>query len=237
MHQWGPSASKNYCAKGIISLLWRHNGPDGVSNHQHRDCLLNRLFRRRSKKTSKLRVTNEFPAQRVSNAENVSIWWRHHVKRVLAKTPRHDRQVLVSFQCCQYRPDAYLVLTHCGMFAGYLITPMYDRMWCAPGKRGVSLILPVLNVKDAHTFVNKIARTSMSAILLYWNVIIEDTVQIYPIVTLKTITWYVVQIYLYGCHQTTLPPFEIQSQLELIQRIMWLSITTWLATWDGKYHI
>ena len=45
-------------------------------------------FRRRSKKTSKLRftglcvgnspVTGEFPAQRASNAENVSIWWRHH---------------------------------------------------------------------------------------------------------------------------------------------------------------
>ena len=44
--------------------------------------------RRRSKKTSKLRVTGpcegnspvtgEFPAPRASNAENVSIWWRHH---------------------------------------------------------------------------------------------------------------------------------------------------------------
>ena len=42
----------------------------------------------RSKKTSQLRVTGlcvgnspvtgEFPAQRASNAENVSIWWRHH---------------------------------------------------------------------------------------------------------------------------------------------------------------
>ena len=41
------------------------------------------------KKTSKLRVTGlcagnspgtgEFPAQMASNAENVSIWWRHHV--------------------------------------------------------------------------------------------------------------------------------------------------------------
>ena len=72
-----------------ISLLWRHNGRDGVSNHQPYDCLLNRLFRRRSKKTSELRVTGlcegkssgtgEFPAQMASNAENVSIWWRHHV--------------------------------------------------------------------------------------------------------------------------------------------------------------
>ena len=55
-----------------ISLQWRHNERDGVSNHQPHDCLLNRLFRRRSKKTLKLRVTGscegnvtgEFPAQR-----------------------------------------------------------------------------------------------------------------------------------------------------------------------------
>ena len=72
----------------LRSLQLRHNGLDGVSNHQPHDCLLNHLFRRRSKKTSKLRVTGlcegnstvtgEFPAQRASNAENVSFWWRHH---------------------------------------------------------------------------------------------------------------------------------------------------------------
>ena len=39
------------------SLRWRQNGRDSISNHQPHDCLLNRLFRRRSKKTSKLRVT------------------------------------------------------------------------------------------------------------------------------------------------------------------------------------
>ena len=38
-------------------LQLRHNGRDGVSNHQPHHCLLNRLFWRRSKKTSKLRVT------------------------------------------------------------------------------------------------------------------------------------------------------------------------------------
>ena len=72
-----------------LALQWRHNECDGVSNRQCLDCSLNRLFRRRSKKTSKLRVTGlctgnspatgEFPAQKASNAENVSIWWRHHV--------------------------------------------------------------------------------------------------------------------------------------------------------------
>ena len=74
----------------LLPLRWRHNERDSVSNHQPHDCLLNRLFRRRSKKTSKLRVTGlcvgnspgtgEFPAQMASYAENVSIWWRHHTR-------------------------------------------------------------------------------------------------------------------------------------------------------------
>ena len=74
--------------KNRCELQWRHNGRDSVSNHQPYDCLFNGLFKRRSKKTSKLRVTGfcavnspetgEFPAQMASNAENVSIWWRHH---------------------------------------------------------------------------------------------------------------------------------------------------------------
>ena len=41
----------------FLSLRWRHNEHDSISNHQPYDCLLNGLFRRRSKKTSKLRVT------------------------------------------------------------------------------------------------------------------------------------------------------------------------------------
>ena len=49
---------------------------------------LNRLFSRKSKKISTLRVTSfcmgnsaetgEFPAHKSGNAENISIWWRHH---------------------------------------------------------------------------------------------------------------------------------------------------------------
>ena len=65
--------------KGVLTLQWCHNERNGVSNHWRLDGLLNRLFRRRSKKTSKLRVnglcegnspgTGELPAQRTSNAE------------------------------------------------------------------------------------------------------------------------------------------------------------------------
>ena len=67
----------------LLSLLWRHNERDGVSNHQPHDGLLNLLFRHRSKKTSKLRVTglckgNSSVTDRASQEENVSIWWCHH---------------------------------------------------------------------------------------------------------------------------------------------------------------
>ena len=76
---------------GDLGLHHTHYDTERVSFvyiHTYSTCLLNRSFGRRSKKTSKLRVTGlcvgnspetgEFPAQMASNAENVSIWWRHH---------------------------------------------------------------------------------------------------------------------------------------------------------------
>ena len=65
----------------LYILQWRHNERDSVSNHWRLHCLLNWWFRRRSKKTTKLRftglcdgnsmVTVEFPAQKARNAANV----------------------------------------------------------------------------------------------------------------------------------------------------------------------
>ena len=75
----------HYCT---VPLQWRHNESYCVSNHRRLDGMLNRLFRRRSKKTSKPAlltvcegnppVTTGFPSQTASNAGNVSIWWRHN---------------------------------------------------------------------------------------------------------------------------------------------------------------
>ena len=75
--------------KNINSLQGHHNERHGVSYHRRLDCLRSRLFRRTLKKIWKLRVTGlcegnwsvtgDFPSQRASDAENVSIWWRHHV--------------------------------------------------------------------------------------------------------------------------------------------------------------
>ena len=76
--------NKHYCDV-IMSATY------GVSNHRRLDCLLNRLFRRRSKKKSKVcvtglcsernpPVTGGFHLQRANDAANVSISWCHHVK-------------------------------------------------------------------------------------------------------------------------------------------------------------
>ena len=68
---------------------------DGVSNHQPHDCLLNRLFNAQIKVNIKAPLLLAFvrgirrwpvnsagdrwiPQQKASNAENVSIWCRHH---------------------------------------------------------------------------------------------------------------------------------------------------------------
>ena len=93
------SLGKNNTHGRAFTLQWRYNGRDSVSNHQPHNCLPNRLFRRISKKTSKLRVaglcagnspgTGEFPAQMASHAENV--WWRHHV------TIRHSSLYIISY--------------------------------------------------------------------------------------------------------------------------------------------
>ena len=72
----------------LLALQWRHNASDGVSNHQPHDCLFNRLSKAQIKENIKAPrhwplceespVTGEFPAQKASNVENVSIWRRHY---------------------------------------------------------------------------------------------------------------------------------------------------------------
>ena len=66
------------------SLPWHYNERNGVSNRQPHGCLLNRFIQWASKLhvtdlcEGNSPVTGEFPAQRASNVENVSICGRHH---------------------------------------------------------------------------------------------------------------------------------------------------------------
>ena len=105
-----------------LSLQWRHNERYGVSNFQRHDCLHNRVFRRRSKKTSKFRVTGlcvgnspvtgKFPSQMASSAENVSIWWRHNVTcymlHILSKDYAYDSRFVLLFNCFNKLYAAYI---------------------------------------------------------------------------------------------------------------------------------
>ena len=89
------------------ALQWRLNGRHGLSNHQPYDCLLNRLFRHRSIKTPKLRVTGlcegnspltgELPAQTAINAENVSIWWRYHDNILFFISNHHTQYIKITW--------------------------------------------------------------------------------------------------------------------------------------------
>ena len=125
-------------------ITLRLNGCDSVSNHQPHDCLLNRLFRCRSKKTSQLHVTglcvgnsqgtSEFPAQMASNAENVSIWWRHHemhlvewkllcfdsnFTEVCSQKSKMSALVKVMACCCQAA----------GLYFNPMLTKIHDAIW------------------------------------------------------------------------------------------------------------
>ena len=69
------------------TLQWRHNGRDGVSNHQPRfgySTFIQAQIKENIKAPchwslcGNSPVTGEFPTQKVSNAEYASIWWRHH---------------------------------------------------------------------------------------------------------------------------------------------------------------
>ena len=121
-HRWNifivnePNPGNNFFyAAHEYTLRWRHNDHAGVSNHQPPGCLLNRLFRRKSKKRSKLRVTGlcagnspgtgEFSAQMASYAENVSISWRHHeclgFYSLNGRTP--DRKISWNLEATRFR--------------------------------------------------------------------------------------------------------------------------------------
>ena len=71
-----PKVDDIIISHSFMQLQWRHNEPNGVSNHHHLDGLFSRLFRRPPEKTSKPCVTGlregnplvagGFPAQRAS---------------------------------------------------------------------------------------------------------------------------------------------------------------------------
>ena len=99
----------------LAALQWRHNERDGYSNHQPCDYLLNRLFRRRSKKTSAFRLTclcegnppmtdgspHKRPVTRKMLPFDMASSWR--VFLAAFNAPRVDRKFLVHGRLTVFR--------------------------------------------------------------------------------------------------------------------------------------
>ena len=113
------SVDKSALIQVIIWCQWRHNERDGVSNHQPHDCLLNRSFRHRSKKTSKLRVTcfceGNSPVWAVNSPHKGPVAWKMFpFDDVILQEPQHlgynklqrkDHQLFPAVQRPYYDPE------------------------------------------------------------------------------------------------------------------------------------
>ena len=146
----------------LCPLRWRHNGRDSVSNHQPHECLLNRLFRRSSKKTPKLRVTGLcegwIPAQRASNAEKYSIWWRHHANKWVLVFHEVGFQLPDPYQCWEIIENENIYVQHnegSGMY--FKFSDFQNKQWICQS-------LPVLPFGSPISSIHLLKRTVKSLI-------------------------------------------------------------------------
>ena len=142
-----------------MTLQWRHNERDGVSKHRRLHCLLNCWFRHRSKKTTKLRitglcagnspVTGKFTAQKASDAENVSIWWRHHDDTTLPCDPSFAMCIIDVCHCLLIRVSNGIA---------YWATISVAKYWSLYTMTLFHAIYVIVNPeKFIHSFVTKIS--------------------------------------------------------------------------------
>ena len=98
----------------IILLQWRHNAPNGVSNHQPTvvyPTVYSGADQTKHQSSASLvfvRGTGEFPAQKTSNGEKVSIWWRHHAFARLHRHAKRNNDHIGFDLCTPGAPFAYM---------------------------------------------------------------------------------------------------------------------------------
>ena len=163
----------------IVSLQWRHDGRDNVSNHQPHDCFLNRLFRRRLKKASKAPRhwplcagnspgTGEFPAQMASNAENVSIWWRQH--DLYNGNPYTRDTVLILRKGPGFHgiPPWWLFAGCSAFWIAHVTSCLYVR-FAVPGENAGSGILRIFQLLRTWAFFSSLAYTLELCRTMHYN--------------------------------------------------------------------
>ena len=132
----------------INALRWRHTGRDSVSHHQIHGCLLNRLFRHISKKSSKLRVTG------LCAGNSPGLVHSLHKGPVTRKMFPFDDVIMV-FEV--QRPSTVMILT--SLFPGY---------WLSISK---GLNIKIIDVQsNIHWKVG--LRTRLIAHLVDWSTVI-----------------------------------------------------------------
>ena len=130
----------------LNALQWRHNERNGVSNHQPHDCLFNRLFRHKSKKTSKLPVTglcegnslHKGPVTRtVFQFDDVIMALEHRGANTRAIDPHHHgvRQWLVACYDWSARPYTQnLKKNHYTNIQTNYLTKFHLKLFCAKSR-------------------------------------------------------------------------------------------------------
>ena len=159
-----------------IALRWRHNEHDGIWNHQRHGCLLNRLFRRKSKKTSKLRVTSlcegnslgtgEFPAQMAKCFHLMTSSWAHRVSSVTSKafwnvSTENPKGLVPSNRPVAQNPQWNSPISHNSPFSNWNMHISVVK-WCSVGY--------VSNASDGSTFRFKLA--------LLWRIYMTTTISL-----------------------------------------------------------
>ena len=135
----------------VKSLHWHHNGCDSVSNHQPHDCLFSRLFRRRSKETSKFRVTGLCVGNSPGTGEFPQKW------PVTRKMFPFDEVIMDSFH---FRIDIR------GLW--YVVDrPTHKQLRCYVAKTTFAKSIPALLTNPGVNKMAKMLKTTLSNILLW----------------------------------------------------------------------
>ena len=105
--------------------------------------------------------TGEFPAQRASYAENVSIWWRHHVSMSVCYLHQLKHEEWYSQEICvesSLQNGSHLFGSHYDKSFLHDVTRAWDDSklrldWCIYDSLLTFIILPAIHVQLCHIWI------------------------------------------------------------------------------------
>ena len=134
-----------------ISLQWRHNEHKGVSNHRNWTVctvVCSGAHQRKHQSYASLALVRRiqlwrgFSSQRASNAENVSIWWRHHTgqwspNKMASSLQTFSKQLISNFEI-QISKILHFVFGICPYPIYYQLPLVQIMAWRRTGDKSLS---------------------------------------------------------------------------------------------------